>query len=110
MPLTSAPAEKNRPSPVRTVKTVSGCSFRTRSAAMTSGMRFPPKEQLKGNDGKSMMEMKRLQNAPIRDARVIAVVNAVDALAERFVEGAPAERFRVKREEMEQKSKARSKI
>ncbi|KAB2107665.1 hypothetical protein AG0111_0g3941 [Alternaria gaisen] len=67
-------------------------------------------EQLKGNDGKSMMEMKRLQNAPIRDARMIAVVNAIDALAERFVEGAPAERFRIKREEMEQKSKARSKI
>ena len=57
-----------------------------------------------------MMEMKRLQNAPIRDARMIAVVNAIDALAERFVEGAPAERFRIKREEMEQKSKARSKI
>ncbi|CAG5178125.1 uncharacterized protein ALTATR162_LOCUS8546 [Alternaria atra] len=67
-------------------------------------------EQLKSNDGKSMMEMKRLQNAPIRDARLVAVVNAVDALAERFVEGAPAERFRIKREELAQKSKARSKI
>jgi peroxisomal 3,2-trans-enoyl-CoA isomerase len=44
-------------------------------------------EQLKVSDGKSMMEMKRLQNAPIRDARMMAVVNAVDALAERFVEG-----------------------
>jgi peroxisomal 3,2-trans-enoyl-CoA isomerase len=67
-------------------------------------------EQLKGNDGKSMIEMKRLQNAPIRDARLIAVVNAVDALAERFVEGAPMARFEVKRREMEEKSKARAKI
>lgn len=67
-------------------------------------------EQLKGNDGKSMMEMKRLQNAPIRDARLIAVVNAVDALAERFVEDAPKKRFEVKRREMEERSKGRSKI
>ncbi|KAL1796861.1 hypothetical protein ACET3X_005401 [Alternaria dauci] len=67
-------------------------------------------EQLKVNDGKSMMEMKRLQNAPIRDARMIAVVNAVDALAERFVAGAPAERFRLKREELANKGKAKSKI
>ncbi|KAH7402753.1 ClpP/crotonase-like domain-containing protein [Pyrenochaeta sp. MPI-SDFR-AT-0127] len=67
-------------------------------------------EQLETNDGKSMMEMKRLQNAPIRDARLIAVVNAVDALAERFVEDAPKKRFEVKRKEMEEKSKARSKI
>jgi peroxisomal 3,2-trans-enoyl-CoA isomerase len=67
-------------------------------------------EQLKDNDGKSMMEMKRLQNAPIRDQRLVAVVNAVDALAERFVEGAPMERFEVKKREMEEKSKSRSKI
>lgn len=67
-------------------------------------------EQLKVNDGKSMMEMKRLQNAPIRDARLIAVVNAVDALAERFVEDAPKQRFEVKRRELEEKSKTRAKI
>lgn len=66
--------------------------------------------QLKENDGKSMMEMKRLQNAPIRDARLIAVVNAVDALAERFTEDAPKKRFEVKVKELEAKSKARSKI
>jgi peroxisomal 3,2-trans-enoyl-CoA isomerase len=41
---------------------------------------------------------------------LVAVVNAVDALAERFVEGAPAERFEKKRREMEEKSKARAKI
>jgi peroxisomal 3,2-trans-enoyl-CoA isomerase len=67
-------------------------------------------DQLKTNDGKSMMEMKRLQNAPIRDARLIAVVNAVDALAERFVEDAPKKRFEEKRKELEAKSKTRSKI
>lgn len=67
-------------------------------------------EQLADKDGKSMIEMKRLQNAPIRDARMMAVVNAVDALAERFVEGAPKERFEIKIKEMEEKSKARSKI
>jgi peroxisomal 3,2-trans-enoyl-CoA isomerase len=67
-------------------------------------------EQLQANDGKSMMEMKRLQNAPVRDQRLIAVVNAVDALAERFVEDAPKKRFEEKRREMEEKSKARSKI
>ncbi|KAF2022227.1 peroxisomal d3,d2-enoyl-CoA isomeras-like protein [Aaosphaeria arxii CBS 175.79] len=63
--------------------------------------------QLEGNDGKSMMEMKRLQNAPIRDARLIAVVNAVDALAERFVEDAPTKRFAKKKAELEAKSKER---
>jgi len=67
-------------------------------------------EQLKTNDGKSMMEMKRLQNAPIRDARLIAVVNAVDALAERFVEDAPKKRFEEKVKELEAKKKARAKM
>jgi peroxisomal 3,2-trans-enoyl-CoA isomerase len=66
--------------------------------------------QLGENDGKSMMEMKRLQNAPVRDARMIAVVNAVDALAERFVEGAPTERFEKKKRELDEKRKAKAKI
>jgi peroxisomal 3,2-trans-enoyl-CoA isomerase len=48
-------------------------------------------------DGKSMCEMKRLQNVPMRDARLVAVANALDALAERFVEGAPTERFIAKK-------------
>ncbi|KAF2192477.1 peroxisomal d3,d2-enoyl-CoA isomeras-like protein [Zopfia rhizophila CBS 207.26] len=64
--------------------------------------------QLEVNDGKSMMEAKRLQNAPIRDARLIAVVNAVDALAERFVEDAPTKRFAEKRALLERKSKERA--
>ncbi|KAG4432975.1 hypothetical protein IFR05_011543 [Cadophora sp. M221] len=65
-------------------------------------------EQLKANDPKSMIEMKRLQNAPLRDGRLIAVVNSVDALAERFVENAPMERFAIKKKEMEAKSKNRT--
>lgn len=66
--------------------------------------------QLDVNDGKSMVEMKRLQNAGIRDQRMVAVVNAVDALAERFVEDAPMKRFAAKRAEMEKKSSGKSKI
>ncbi|KAJ4374225.1 hypothetical protein N0V83_002966 [Neocucurbitaria cava] len=66
--------------------------------------------QLEVNDGKSMMEMKRLQNAPVRDARLVAVVNAVDALAERFVEDAPKKRFEEKRRELEAKRAGRAKI
>ena len=62
-------------------------------------------EQLAVNDGKSMMEAKRLMNIPLREGRMVAVVNAMDALAERFVEGAPAERFVAKRKELEAKSK-----
>jgi peroxisomal 3,2-trans-enoyl-CoA isomerase len=66
--------------------------------------------QLEVNDGKSMMEMKRLQNVGIRDQRLVAVVNAVDALAERFVEDAPKMRFEAKRKLLEGKSKGKSKI
>lgn len=54
-------------------------------------------EQLEINDGKSMMETKRLQNAPRRNERIMAVFDAMEALAERFVEGAPAQRFRDKK-------------
>lgn len=50
-------------------------------------------EQLEVNDGKSMMETKRLQNAPRRSERMMAVFDAMEALAERFVEGAPVKRF-----------------
>lgn len=67
-------------------------------------------DQLAVNDGKSMMEAKRLMNAPLRDGRMVAVQNAMDALAERFVDGAPYERFALKRKEMEAKSKQSSKL
>ena len=39
--------------------------------------------QLAVNDGKSMMETKRLQNEPLRSGRLLAVINSMDALAER---------------------------
>ncbi|KAF7897749.1 uncharacterized protein EAF01_008715 [Botrytis porri] len=65
-------------------------------------------EILKVNDGKSMMEAKRLQNLPLRDSRILAVYNSIDALAERFVDGAPFERFEAKRKEMEAKSRSRT--
>ena len=58
-------------------------------------------EQLQVNDGKSMIEMKRLQNVGKRDERMIAVYNAMDALAERFVEDAPKKRFEEKRKLLE---------
>ena len=50
-------------------------------------------EQLSINDGKSMMEAKRLQNLPLRRDRMLAVYDAAEALAERFVEDAPKQRF-----------------
>lgn len=58
-------------------------------------------DQLDVNDGKSMMEMKRLQNAHLRDRRILAVYNAMDALAERFVADAPQKRFAKKKELLE---------
>lgn len=59
------------------------------------------KDQLAVNDGKSMIESKRLMNAPLRDGRLVAVVNAVDALAERFVEDAQKKRFEDKKKFLE---------
>lgn len=67
-------------------------------------------EQLELNDGKSMMETKRLQNAPRRQERMMAVFDAMEALAERFVEGAPAKRFADKKALLESKSKKGSKL
>lgn len=50
-------------------------------------------EQLDVNDGKSMMEAKRLQNLPLRRDRMLAVYDAAEALAERIVEDAQKKRF-----------------
>jgi Delta3-Delta2-enoyl-CoA isomerase len=58
-------------------------------------------EQLSVNDGKSMLETKRLANAPLRDARMVAIYNAFDALAERSVDGASGARFAARRKELE---------
>ncbi|GAB1215150.1 hypothetical protein ATERTT37_004336 [Aspergillus terreus] len=64
-------------------------------------------EQLAVNDGKSMIESKRLQNAPLRKDRLFAVYDSIDALAERFVDGAPHERFMRKREQLVKGNKDR---
>jgi len=60
--------------------------------------------QLEVNDGKSMMETKRLQNLPLRRDRMLAVYDAAEALAERFVEDAPKQRFKDKKKLLESKS------
>lgn len=58
------------------------------------------RDMLKDRDGKSMMEMKRLQNASTRDARIVALFNSWEALSEKFVEGEPLRRMTAKMEEL----------
>ncbi|TAQ90708.1 hypothetical protein B7494_g994 [Chlorociboria aeruginascens] len=65
-------------------------------------------ERLEEADGKSLMEMKRLQNRCTRDQRMLAVYDAMDALTERFMEGAPLKRFEAKRIELAAKGKNRT--
>lgn len=62
-------------------------------------------KQLEINDGKSMIETKRLMNAPRRSERMLSVYDSMEALAERFVEGAPAKRFNDMKASLEGKSK-----
>ncbi|KAL5338220.1 ClpP/crotonase-like domain-containing protein [Aspergillus crustosus] len=64
-------------------------------------------EQLRVNDEGSLIESKRLMNKGLRDGRIVALVDAVDALAERFVSGVPMERFRKKTEELRSASEKR---
>jgi peroxisomal 3,2-trans-enoyl-CoA isomerase len=61
-------------------------------------------EQVEKNDGKSMMEAKRLQNQHLRNDRLLAVFDAAHALGERAVDGAPARRFAEKAKRMEGES------
>ncbi|KAK3714812.1 hypothetical protein LTR37_007547 [Vermiconidia calcicola] len=65
-------------------------------------------EMLKERSGKSMMEMKRLQNQSLRDQRILALFEAWQALAERFVDGEPAERMLAKMNELAAKREAKS--
>jgi peroxisomal 3,2-trans-enoyl-CoA isomerase len=58
------------------------------------------KGMLSARSGKSMMEMKRLQNKSIRDQRILALFEAWQALAERFVDGEPSKRMKAKMEEL----------
>lgn len=57
-------------------------------------------DQLSVNDGVSMMVSRRLQNAHRRKDWLYAVYDSADALAERFVDGAPLERFGRKKEQI----------
>ncbi|KAK5443513.1 hypothetical protein LTS15_010658 [Exophiala xenobiotica] len=67
-------------------------------------------EQLHVNDGKSMMEAKRLQNLPLRRDRLLAVYDALDALAERITEDAQKKRFVEKSQLLHSKSKGSAKL
>lgn len=58
-------------------------------------------EQLDINDGKSMVLAKRLQAGPLRNERMLAAWDAMDALNERQVEGAPPARFLKKIQELQ---------
>ena len=62
------------------------------------------KEILKDRSGKAMMEAKRMQNAHVRDQRILALFDAWNSLAERFVDGEPAQRMKAKAEELQGKS------
>ncbi|KAL4886066.1 ClpP/crotonase-like domain-containing protein [Aspergillus karnatakaensis] len=64
-------------------------------------------KRLEVNDAGSMLESKRLMNASLREGRLVALVDAVDALAERFVAGVPMERFKKRTEELQRASEAR---
>ncbi|KAF2667982.1 ClpP/crotonase [Microthyrium microscopicum] len=64
-------------------------------------------EQLEVNDGKAMLETKRLANIPLRETRINALFNSWEALSERSVDGASAARFEAKRKNLESKSKSR---
>ncbi|KAL4815696.1 ClpP/crotonase-like domain-containing protein [Aspergillus spinulosporus] len=64
--------------------------------------------QLEVNDGGSMLETKRLMNGPLRAERMLGTFDAANALAERFVEGVPFERFARRNEELKMARKARS--
>ena len=59
------------------------------------------REALAEKSGKAMMEMKRLQNQSLRDQRLLALFEAWHSLAERFVDGEPAQRMAAKAAELQ---------
>lgn len=62
------------------------------------------KGMLKDRSGKAMIETKRMQNQSLRDQRILALFEAYNGLAERFVDGEPMERMKAKMEELQSKS------
>ncbi|EME44686.1 hypothetical protein DOTSEDRAFT_88755 [Dothistroma septosporum NZE10] len=65
------------------------------------------KDMLKERSGRSMIVMKELQNKRTRDARILSLFEAYNALAERFVEGEPMVRMKAKMQELADKRKSR---
>ncbi|KJX98562.1 unnamed protein product [Zymoseptoria tritici ST99CH_1A5] len=65
------------------------------------------KEMLRERDGNSLMEMKRLQNKSTRDARILGLFEAWQALSEKFVAGEPQKRMGAKMQELADKRKNR---
>lgn len=57
-------------------------------------------EMLKGRDSNSLLEAKRLQNRNLRDARILALFEAWNGLAEKFMAGEPQRRMKAKMEEL----------
>ena len=62
------------------------------------------KELLSDRSSASMMHAKRMQNQAWRDQRILALVEAVHTLAERFVDGEPTQRMAAKMQELAGKS------
>ncbi|OAA53866.1 peroxisomal D3,D2-enoyl-CoA isomerase [Cordyceps fumosorosea ARSEF 2679] len=65
--------------------------------------------QLEENDGESMMIAKKLGTAPLRSERLLAAYEAMDALYERMVEGAPTARFVKKIQGLQEKKEKKEK-
>ncbi|TQS31442.1 hypothetical protein Golomagni_08277, partial [Golovinomyces magnicellulatus] len=62
-------------------------------------------KQLEVNDGRSMMYVKQLQNAPLRTNRLVALYDALDGLTDRLADGVPMERFMKRIQELHDKPK-----
>lgn len=56
---------------------------------------------LQENEGRAMIEVKKAANVRLRTERIVAIWDAVDALAERFVEGEPFRRVEMKVKELQ---------
>lgn len=70
------------------------------TATFLSNVKSFLERQLEVNDANSMMIAKRLQNAPLRTERMVALSDAADALHEKFVTGDVVQRFLDKIQEL----------
>ena len=65
---------------------------------------------LDANEASSLLLTKKLMAGPLRAKRMHGVVESQDLLAQQFVDGVPAERFRRKAEELRRKSREKGKL